>query len=135
MLLTIFVKNNTTRKYSINFFKFWYENSITKVHNLHHCRKFVQIICQKGAGTKLHKCLLFYSWVPHTHFHIQAKLRVNPEAYMYTVQHIFFIRSRLNIYNGVDFCFFPARNIWITSKKIFVQSTEMEDSFSARMYN
>ena len=29
-----------------------------KVENLHHCRKSMQIRCQKGAGTKMHKCLV-----------------------------------------------------------------------------
>ena len=27
------------------------------VHFKHHCRKLVQIGCQKGAGTKMHICL------------------------------------------------------------------------------
>ena len=28
-------------------------------HNLHHFRKLMQIRCQKGAGTKIHKCLVW----------------------------------------------------------------------------
>ena len=32
--------------------------SFPKVHNLHDCRKLMQIRCQKGAGTKMHKIVL-----------------------------------------------------------------------------
>ena len=28
------------------------------IHNLHHCKKFMQIMRQKGSGTKMHKCLV-----------------------------------------------------------------------------
>ena len=33
-------------------------NSIKKVQTLHHCRKLMKISCQKGAGTKMLKCLI-----------------------------------------------------------------------------
>ena len=33
-------------------------NSTEKFHNMHNCRKFMQIRCQKGAGTKVLKCLV-----------------------------------------------------------------------------
>ena len=28
------------------------------LHYLHHCRELVQLRCHKGAGTKMHKCLV-----------------------------------------------------------------------------
>ena len=35
-----------------------FPNSTKKVHNLHHSRRFMQIRCQKGSDTKMHKCLV-----------------------------------------------------------------------------
>jgi hypothetical protein len=35
-------------------------NSTKKEHNLHNCRQFMQIRCQKGAGAKMHKYLVGY---------------------------------------------------------------------------
>ena len=40
------------------FEKFWCQISTNLMHYLHHCRKFMQIRCQKGAGTKMYKCLV-----------------------------------------------------------------------------
>ena len=33
-------------------------SSTKKVHDLHHCRKLMQIRCKKVAGTKMLKCLI-----------------------------------------------------------------------------
>ena len=35
--------------------------STKKEQNLHNCRKLIQIRCQKGAGTKMHKCLVGFN--------------------------------------------------------------------------
>ena len=40
-----------------------FPNCTIKVDNLHHCRKFMQIRCQKGASTKMHKCLVGYEYL------------------------------------------------------------------------
>ena len=34
------------------------QNSTKTVYNLQHCRKLIQIMCQKGAETKMHKYLV-----------------------------------------------------------------------------
>ena len=70
MLLTKFVPNSTTRRRysSIHFLNFdaklasnsmkFVPKRTKNMHNLHHSRKLIQIRCQKGADTKMHKCLV-----------------------------------------------------------------------------
>ena len=70
MLLTSFVPNSTTRRcsfvfdanFALNLMQIC-TNSIKKVHNLHFCRKFINIRCQKVTGTKMHKCLVGWTIV------------------------------------------------------------------------
>ena len=40
-----------------------FTNSTKIGHNLHQCRKFTQLRCQKGADTNIHNCLVGYSLV------------------------------------------------------------------------
>ena len=71
LLLTKFVQNCTITRCSsgINSLNFYVKLSSNwmqicpwehqkEVTNLHHCRKLMQIRCHKGAGTKMHKCLV-----------------------------------------------------------------------------
>ena len=65
MLITKFVLNCTIRKYRTSV-KFsivmlnWHQIASKKRIILHHCRKLVQIMHHKGAGTKIKKCLVGY---------------------------------------------------------------------------
>ena len=64
LLLTKFVPNSNFRRYCFcNIFFNFDANSAPnlmqkKVHNLHHSGKFMQISCQKCAGTNMHKYLV-----------------------------------------------------------------------------
>ena len=70
MLITEFVPNSTTRRWSfcIKFFNVDAKSTLKNanlfqiapnlLHNLQHCRKLMQVRCQKGSSTKIHECLV-----------------------------------------------------------------------------